>query len=87
MSEREWGGFAKALKAKGFVGYYTPGQVNLGRYNNERYNGGVANIVHHTVRHIPGGKVQLEGCQMQASGFRMSNLLIFTPPGKWRCLC
>ena len=65
MSEREWEGFAKALKAKGFVGYYNPGQVTLGRYNNERYNGGAATIAHQTVRHTQGGKVQLEGCQMQ----------------------
>ena len=60
-SEQEWEGFAKALKAKGFVGYYTPGLVSLGRYKNERYNGGVATIVHHTVRHTLGGCVQLEG--------------------------
>ena len=81
MSEQEWEGFAKALKAKGFVGYYTPGLVSLGRYKTERYNGGVATIVHHTVRHTLGGCVQLEGCERQGVWLKDVHLInIYSPP-------
>ena len=81
MSDREFEGYAKAVKAKGFVAYYTPGPVTQGRGSKKHYKGGVATLVHQTVRHTQGGSVQLEDCQVQGVWLGNLHLVnVYSPP-------
>ena len=82
MSSEQWHSFARAFAKKGYSAYHTPGPTSVSRYGHPKYNGGVACLVHRSVKHSPAGCVQLDGCQ--AAGVWLQDLHvanIYSPPG------
>ena len=82
VSLREWEGFATAVDKLGYSAFYTPGPVGTSRWGYDQYNGGVACLVHRTMKHVCAGQIQRDDCQAQGmwlSGFHFINT--YCPPG------
>ena len=65
MSPTEWQGFAKAARRKGYFAYYTPGQVAQGRWGRDRFCGGIAFLVHTSVKHTTASSCQRRDNQIR----------------------
>lgn len=72
MDLREWQGFAKVAARDGYKSYFTPGSSSVDKWNNVRHRGGVAFLVHKSVRHVKAHEIVHKDCQV--SGLWLGHL-------------
>lgn len=85
MSPAEFDNFARLNQSLGYKCFYQPGPMTmtLGRWGDDRFQGGVAILVHKSVSHKYSHAVNEVGVQIMGiwvRGFHLSN--IYSPPGR-----